>query len=193
MHIKSGFTLLELLITITLIAITAAIAFPNFQTLFQQSQAKVQAQRLLQSLHLARSESLLRGVTITLCASSNHQTCTENWEEAQIIFIDRNNNASASNQDDILYSIEPTKPEGILHWRSSLHRPYLSFFPTGSTRGEDGTFWYCQHNKPQATWAIIINQTGRARYLDTPAALTKYPCTTNNPPTPPTQRYVFRP
>jgi type IV fimbrial biogenesis protein FimT len=176
MHKKTGFTLIELLITIALISVISTIAFPGFQSFFKQSQSKTLAAQLMQALHLARSEAMLRGITITLCHSADHTTCSGNWEDGQIIFTDTKNTATVQNKECLLYVFPSSRREGVLHWRSSLHRNYLSFYPTGFTRSEDGTFWYCQTESHQPSWAIIVNQAGRARYADDPKHLTAYAC-----------------
>jgi type IV fimbrial biogenesis protein FimT len=176
MHKKTGFSLLELLITIVLISIISTLAFPSFQSFFMQSQSKTLATQLMQALHLARSEAMLRGITITLCQSADHTTCSGNWEDGQIIFADTKNTATVQDKEDLLYVFSSSRHKGILHWRSSLHRNYLSFYPTGFTRSEDGTFWYCQTENHPASWAIIVNQAGRARYVDDSKNLAAYTC-----------------
>jgi type IV fimbrial biogenesis protein FimT len=176
MHNKTGFSLIELLITVVLISIISILAIPNFQSFFKQSQSKTLATQLMEALHLTRSEAMLRGITITLCQSADHTTCSGNWQDGQIIFADTKNTATVENKESLLYVFPSSRQKGILHWRSSLHRNYLSFYPTGFTRSEDGTFWYCQTGKHQATWAVIVNQAGRARYVDNAKNLVAYLC-----------------
>jgi type IV fimbrial biogenesis protein FimT len=173
---KTGFSLLELLITISLITISSSLLLPNFKHFLQTSKQKTQAAQLMQALHLARSEAMLRGITVTVCQTEDQQTCSENLAETQMIFTDPSNHASVSSKENILYLFEFLSFDGVLHWKSSLHRAYLTFYPSGLTQGEDGTFWYCLPEHRVASWAVIVNQVGRARYVDEPKWLNNYAC-----------------
>jgi type IV fimbrial biogenesis protein FimT len=172
----TGFSLLELLITLSLITILASLTLPSFKNLTHKTKSKTQATQLMQSLRLARSEAILRATPITLCQTSNNTTCSDTPTDKQILFTDPKNNATVTTEDNLLYLFDYPTQDGKLYWRSSLHRNYLSFYPSGSTRGEDGTFWYCQPEKHLTRWAVIVNQAGRARYVDDPKLLSAYPC-----------------
>jgi type IV fimbrial biogenesis protein FimT len=158
---QAGFSLLELIITLALIAIITGIAIPAYTSFINTTKDQVASEKLLQALVIARNEALLRGVTLTMCKSLDHVSCSGDWKNGQIIFIDSQHNATVTNKENIIYVLDSV--EGVLHWQSSLHRDYLSFFPSGSTQGEDGTFWFCHAGVNVASWAIIVNQAGRAR------------------------------
>jgi type IV fimbrial biogenesis protein FimT len=57
---QRGFTMIELLITIVIVAILAAIAFPSFQSLLANAQIRTAAQALHDGLQLARVEAIRR-------------------------------------------------------------------------------------------------------------------------------------
>lgn len=80
-----GFTLVELVISIAVIGILAAIAAPNFQDALLSSRLRANANKLLSSIYLARGEAIKRNTVITLCASSNGTSCTGSWENGWII------------------------------------------------------------------------------------------------------------
>lgn len=80
-----GFTLVELVISIAVIGILAAIAAPNFQDALLSSRLRANANKLVSSIYLARGEAIKRNTVITLCASSNGTSCTGSWENGWII------------------------------------------------------------------------------------------------------------
>lgn len=60
MHKANGLTLIELIATISIIAITAAIAIPSFSTFTQNNRVKSASEHLYQSINHARTEAIKR-------------------------------------------------------------------------------------------------------------------------------------
>lgn len=83
--VMDGFTLVELLVTISIAAILATIAIPSFQEVGLSSKLNTMANNFVASAHLARSEAIKRNVTVTLCASSNSTSCTGEWKDGWVI------------------------------------------------------------------------------------------------------------
>jgi type IV fimbrial biogenesis protein FimT len=81
----SGFTLVELLMTIALASILMAIAVPSFNQLVVGSRLTTQANELVAAINLARSEAIKRNANISLCRA-NSATATAcsasagNWQ-----------------------------------------------------------------------------------------------------------------
>lgn len=64
-----GFTLVELLVVMTIAAILIAAAVPSFQWFISTTRASNGANALSGSFELARSEAIRRGVVVTVCRS----------------------------------------------------------------------------------------------------------------------------
>jgi type IV fimbrial biogenesis protein FimT len=82
-----GMTMIELLITVIVMAILMAIAVPSFRNASLGSQLSAAANNLLASVQLARSEAIKRNTAVTLCASADGATCAAvgGWEQGWII------------------------------------------------------------------------------------------------------------
>jgi len=76
-----AFTLLELLIVITIIAILCGIAFPAYRYLTAKMHAKVEIFRLYRAIELTKSEAIKANAITTICPSSDHSHCGGGLEE----------------------------------------------------------------------------------------------------------------
>jgi len=89
---NSGFTLIEMIVTVSIVAILASIAAPNFRALLESNKATVATNEIVSALLLARSEALKRRNNVTVCTSIDQTTCAGNGEKdfanGWIVFVD---------------------------------------------------------------------------------------------------------
>lgn len=72
---QRGFSLLELMFTLLLIGVVAAIGLPTMQTTVRRNQVSTEVNRLLSDLLFARNSAVTRGRVVTLCRSNDQSTC----------------------------------------------------------------------------------------------------------------------
>jgi type IV fimbrial biogenesis protein FimT len=92
MNLHRGFTLIELMVSITVAAILLGIAIPAFRSFLQNDRDTGQANSLVESLSYARSEAVKRASPngVTVCPSANGAACDAGpWTEGWIVtYID---------------------------------------------------------------------------------------------------------
>jgi type IV fimbrial biogenesis protein FimT len=74
-RVSAGFTLVELLVTMSVLAVLLALAAPSFRDLLAAQRIRSAVQSLVSDLLLARSEAVKRGAPVTLSGAA------EGWEQ----------------------------------------------------------------------------------------------------------------
>ncbi len=90
----SGFTLVELMITIAIVAILLTVAVPSIKT-FRQSNSLIAASNdLISAFNIARSEAIKLNQRVTICSSSDGTSCSDSaeWKDGWIVFVDADGN-----------------------------------------------------------------------------------------------------
>ncbi|MES9904785.1 MAG: GspH/FimT family pseudopilin [Sedimenticola sp.] len=109
----TGFTLVELMVTIAVAAILLTIAVPSFRYLIANNRATTQANALFSAFSVARTEAINRGSNVTVCpkstASASNTTCGTNtsWVNGWHVFTDTGVIGTYSGSDVVLKHWEP--------------------------------------------------------------------------------------
>lgn len=82
----AGFTLMEMLIAIAVLAILVTLAVPSFQQLIQNNRLSAQGNELVAAFQFARSEALKRGVWAEICASNDGETCSDDFADGWLVY-----------------------------------------------------------------------------------------------------------
>jgi type IV fimbrial biogenesis protein FimT len=152
---SAAFTLIEILLVLTLLILIGSLAFPSFNALIGRSQHVIFSSQLFEAVQLTRNEAMRRGEPLTLCASDDGKNCVGEWRRGYIIRQGKK----------VLFTFKQTMP-GQLHWRVfGTHQQALVFLPLGLPAAENGTFWYCEGGAHSPAWALVLNRAGRPRLI----------------------------
>ncbi|MBB1076173.1 GspH/FimT family pseudopilin [Rhodoferax sp. 4810] len=154
--IEGGFTLIELMVTLSVLVVLMALAVPSFQSMMASSNLSSVTNDLMTTLAQARSNAVRRGARVTVCKSANGSQCvtTGDWEQGWIMFNDDDHsgtNASVSTGEAITFA-SPATASGIVI-KGNLD--YVSYAADGQSKLMNGGFL-----------------AGRLRVCSTSAALT---------------------
>ncbi len=90
----AGFTIIELIVTFSVLAIIAGFAVPSFRDLIISNSVASDRDELFVTLNSARSEAVKRGRAVTVCKSVNGTSCDNslNWNAGWLVFQDDDRN-----------------------------------------------------------------------------------------------------
>lgn len=170
----SGFTLIELIVTMAIAAAVLTLGVPGLRELIRNNSRTAHVNDFVSTLNLARSEAIKRGVWVALCKSSDGSSCntstcasdgTNCWEKGWIAFVDSNANGTLDSGEQILRVHESLK-EGFTLRTDTNFSNWIAFLPDGLSRGTsgpfaNGTFNICDSRGTNQARFIAINTVGR--------------------------------
>lgn len=163
-----GFTIIELLITLSILSILFSVAIPRAHHFVERSRASASINQIAGLLRFARNEAVSHGTTTTLCPSLNGVECQRNeWHQGLIMFRDHNSNGKLDPDETLSRYQTPFLRSGSLKWRSIRNK--IQFNSRGMVRGTAGSFVYCpENNDVKLAESLVVSFQGRVRRgLDT--------------------------
>lgn len=164
---KNGFTLVELIITVCILAIIVAIALPSILSQLAAMEAKRIKNQITITISIAKAESYIRRQNLLLCLSNGGGRCHRDSDKKLLLFVDNNDNQNFDEQTDELLSEQVLNPRySSLSLRVGASRHYTKFWgDSGKPRGHFGHIKYCPTSSyNQAMYQISFNQNGIVRY-----------------------------
>ena len=159
---RYGFTVIELMVTLSITAILLSLGIPAFQdySLRQRMNASISA--LHNDLLYGRSQAIYRNTQVVACAGSPAGGCTEStdWTAGWIVFSDSDTDRQHQDGEDLLRHGQGLK-NIMIH--SSASRTNLRFYPNGTTPGSNGSFSLCGLGGPEHARKLVISNLGRIR------------------------------
>ncbi len=174
----AGFTLIELMIVVVVLAIFVVVGVPSFQNLIDDNRLVTQANRLVMSLQFARSEALKLRTTVSVCRSADGASCVndgaQTWETGWIVFVDDNQNSLADATDGngnldggeatIIQAVGALSVGNTLRAAAPMNR-HVTYLPSGLQDAAQGDFRLCSGINPDINRGrqISVSPTGRVQ------------------------------
>jgi type IV fimbrial biogenesis protein FimT len=164
---QSGYTLMELMITLSIAGIVLGLAVPGMNQFIKNERLTTTTNMLLTDLMLARSEAVERNLPAFVCASSDQATCTNgSFAQGWLVYVDADDDgAPAAGEivkiqqaiNDISFSTTDTIGASIRFDRRG-------FSPTAN-----GNISICDSRGNDYAKTLAISKTGRVSRGATPS------------------------
>jgi type IV fimbrial biogenesis protein FimT len=172
---RSGYSLLELLVAVAVVAVLAGLGLPALRGLALDGRLRSDINAFVGSIALARSEAAKRAATVTVCASTDGARCADaetGFEAGWIVIVGADSGPAAASGDRVLLVHDPAMTGTIRSNRARFRfRPFYR-------RSTNGTVSFCDERGARAARAVIVSYTGRPRVVDARSARRPLTCGT---------------
>jgi type IV fimbrial biogenesis protein FimT len=131
-----GFTLVELLTVMTIVAVALSLALPDMSAFARRNQISGATNTMLAMINAGRSEAVKRSTPVVVCASTDGATCSgsaTDWATGAVSFVDVNADGVRQVATEELVSSSDALPNGFIATGSAAAR--LRFAPNGLLAG----------------------------------------------------------
>lgn len=160
-----GFTLIELMVAIALLAILVSMGMPSYTQFVANQRLTSQANDLVGDILLARSEAATRGTPTIICSSANGTTCSglpAQWNVGRIIFVDANRNDALDAGEPIL-RVTQVSGNPTITSTGFPNADWLGFLSYGGLKpaaSSGGSFKFCL-SASNTGRQVAVNAMGR--------------------------------
>ncbi|MCB1986530.1 MAG: GspH/FimT family pseudopilin [Burkholderiales bacterium] len=161
--INKGFTVIELLVTLSVAGILLAVAAPSYREFVQESRISAQSNSILSSIMLTKSEAIKRNSPATICPSTSGTACTGGtiWSNGWIVFADANSDGVVDAGEEII-QVGAAFPDGNT-LQTGPGDLRVTFSANGFSMGFNSTFSLCDGRGAAHSRALILSNQGRMR------------------------------
>lgn len=158
MRHSRGFTLIELVVTVAIIAIIAAWAVPAWQGMVQRSQVESDVRALTHALAMARSAATSRGTMVSVCpyapsvATPNPTVCDADWSNGWVVYEGTGANFTAGDRMWV--------HQGSNSVAQSGGASRITFNDRGTLNSGNSTLVFCAASD---STSVVVAPSGRVR------------------------------
>lgn len=155
-----GFTLVEMMLAVAVLAILLSIGLPAFGGLIDNQRMDSSVNSLVRGIQFTRTEAIRRNRHVTMTPLQ------QDWNDGWVIFLDTNHNGRHDVGEQILRQEQPALISHI-HANTNI-AGYLRYNAQGESEllnggFQSGTFSLCPRQPGVQGRKVIINRVGRAR------------------------------
>lgn len=163
MKTTHGFTLLELLVALSITSIVMCTAIPGMNALLANAALDSESSMVYRIIQSARLFAIERRKSMTVCFINADGECVESAGLSLVLFQDENHDRRYTQDDDVMITQHSVQHPFIT---TSSNRAYYQFQSDGTTAGIMGTIQIC-HSDNRTQKSLIVILSGKVRMTTT--------------------------
>lgn len=165
---EQGLTLVELLVTLTVLSILLLVAVPSFAELVANNRLVSTLNEFTGVMNYARSEAIKRGMRVVICPTGGGSDCvsTSEWQGGVLLFADEDADGNHDETETVIHRYRPQMDEIAIY---SGQRRKITYQAVGTSPGSNLTLTFCDPSRRADPRALILSNAGRLRSSETQA------------------------
>jgi type IV fimbrial biogenesis protein FimT len=154
---QKGVTLVELMVTVSIVAIILAFVKPSIQSILIKNRIVAEINEMSSVIQYARHHAIDEQAQVIVCPSKDYFVCSTDWNDPKIVFIDDDDNAIRGVTEELLVSIGAASKTSLMTNTTNI----IKFAETGEANVT--TEILLCHKKGEAIYARSMSITLQGR------------------------------
>ena len=155
--LQKGVTLVELMVTVSIVAIILAFVGPSIQSILIKNRIVAEINETSSLIQYARHHAIDEQAQVVVCPSKNYSVCSTDWNDPKIVFIYDDDNAIRGATEELLVTIGASSSTTIMTNTTNI----IKFAETGEVNL--GTEILLCHKDGAAEYARSLSITLQGR------------------------------
>lgn len=143
---QKGVTLVELMVTVSIVAIILGFVSPSIQSILIKNRIVAEINETSSLIQYARHHAIDEQAQVVVCPSADYSVCSTDWNHPKIVFIDDDDNDIRGAGEELLITISATSATSLMTNTNDI----IKFFETGEAN--------------LATDILLCHKDGNAQY-----------------------------
>jgi type IV fimbrial biogenesis protein FimT len=143
---QKGVTLVELMISVAIVSIILAFVGPSIQSILIKNRIVAEINETSSLIQYARHHAIDEQAQVVVCPSADFSSCSTDWNNPKIAFIDADDNETRGATEELLVTIGATSTTSLMTNTTDI----IKFSETGEANA--------------ATEILLCHEDGAAQY-----------------------------
>jgi len=166
-----GFTVVEMMMALLVLSVLLVLSAPAITGLIRDNRILTQAYSLRAAINGARSEALTQRNFVTLCRSNDGASCSGDWQQGYIAFLDIDGDGAVDDPEDEIFITKVVAADriDISYDSGDATDPVanrLRFDSQGYARGFSGQFTLCDDRGAAKARGVVVTPAGIVTALE---------------------------
>ena len=159
MNKQTGLTLIEMMISLAILAIMITTVAPSIQSILIKNRAVSEINELGSVIQFARNNAIDEQINTIVCPSADFSVCSTNWNDPKIVFVDADNNAVRGAGEDLLVTSGAINATNLMISSNNI----LQFSASGEANANIRILLCHEDKAPEYARALFVTLQGRVK------------------------------